>query len=454
MNQTVALPYPYHPPLRLLATVRDEPFLVFFDGMADASDLSAAEASRQRYSYLCVKPRHVLEIKTALFGQDPLDELRAALGPLRPTLPDLPPFQGGAAGMLGYELGGCYERVPTRSPDHPWPVLLVGIFDAVLAWDHWQQRSWVIGTPEAVVALVHRLPIVPPALPSPSQLITSARPDQSSASFANRIRQCVDAIHAGDLFQANLSQRFTAPRPGHLSAFDLYRRLRGRTRAPFGGMLQHGALALLSGSPERFLSVDAQGHVETRPIKGTRARSSDPLKDAALAEALRRSDKDHAENLMIVDLLRNDLARSCQVGSVHVPALCQLESFATVHHLVSEVRGQLRPELHAVDLLRAAFPGGSITGAPKVKAMEVIAQLEPTQRGPYCGSLVWIGYDGAMDSNILIRTFLMESNRITLQTGGGITALSDPDSEVEESLIKAAALRRALETPLPSSSIE
>jgi para-aminobenzoate synthetase component 1 len=198
-----------------------------------------------------------------------------------------------------------------------------------------------------------------------------------------------------------------------------------------------------SASPERFLRVE-DGDVETRPIKGTRPRGATPAEDRARAQELLASAKDRAENVMIVDLMRNDLGRVCQYGTVRVPAVCRLESYRYVHHLVSEVRGRLRPELGPVDLLRAAFPGGSVTGAPKVRAMEIIAELEPTARGPYCGALGYIGFDGAMDTNLLIRTFTVARGWIQFPVGGGIVADSDPRREYEETLHKAEGLVRAL----------
>ena len=223
--------------------------------------------------------------------------------------------------------------------------------------------------------------------------------------------------------------------------------MRAASPAPFAAFLGLGeGAAVVSASPERFLRLGADGRVETRPIKGTRPRRADAAADAAEARALLDSAKDRAENLMIVDLLRNDIGRVCAVGSVRVPVLCGLESFASVHHLVSVVEGRLAPGRTAVDLLRACFPGGSVTGAPKVRAMEIIAELEPARRGPYCGSIAWLGADGGMDSSIIIRTLCIgASGRVAAQAGGGIVADSDPAAEHEESLTKAAALLRALD---------
>jgi para-aminobenzoate synthetase component 1 len=223
----------------------------------------------------------------------------------------------------------------------------------------------------------------------------------------------------------------------------LYGRLRERNAAPFAGLFDLGGAFVASASPERFLRVEG-GEVETRPIKGTRPRGATPAEDAARAAELLASAKDRAENVMIVDLMRNDLGRVCEYGTVRVPALCRLESYRYVHHLVSEVRGRLRPGVGRVDLLRAAFPGGSVTGAPKVRAMEIIAELEPTARGPYCGSLGYVGFDGTMDTSILIRTFTVARGWVQFPVGGGIVADSDPEREYEETLHKAEGLVRAL----------
>jgi para-aminobenzoate synthetase component 1 len=256
------------------------------------------------------------------------------------------------------------------------------------------------------------------------------------------VERVVEYIRAGDCYQVNLSQRLLAPLREH--PLDLYSRLRALNPAPFAGYFDLGEFQVLSASPERFLRVE-NGEVETRPIKGTRPRGRTPEEDAALAAELAASPKDRAENVMIVDLLRNDLGRVCEFGSVRVPRVCEVETFRYVHHLVSEVRGKLRPACGPLDLLWAAFPGGSVTGAPKVRAMEIIAELEPTARGPYCGSVGFIGFDGTMDTNILIRTFTAGRGWVQFPVGGGIVADSDPRREYEETLHKAAGLLRALE---------
>jgi len=262
------------------------------------------------------------------------------------------------------------------------------------------------------------------------------------AGYLEAVSRVREYIWAGDIFQSNLSQRFEAP----LSEppWNLYRRLRARNAAPFAAYLDFPGAVVLSASPERFLRSDPSGSVETRPVKGTRPRGIGPEHDAALGAALTESAKDRAENLMIVDLMRNDLSRVCMPGSVRVVELCALEHYATVHHLVSTVVGRLSPGVSALDLMRAAFPGGSITGAPKVRAMEIIAELEPSERGIYCGAIGYVSVTGALDTSIAIRTALSHAGRIYFGAGGGIVADSEPELEYRETLDKARGIIDAL----------
>jgi para-aminobenzoate synthetase component 1 len=403
---------------------------------------------------------------------------------LRPFAADavsgLPPFQGGAAGYIGYDYGSLLERLPAaRYDDLAVPEVLLGIYDWVIAWDHRLGTAWVISTgmPETGARRERRskerLAMVrqrlgrkaPPASHQPSA-ISHQRPGPAPSypvigvenaeriglrsTFTHRgyldaVARVREYIIAGDIFQANLSQRFQATLSP--SPFDLYRQLRRRNPAPFAAYLDFGELSVLSASPERFLLLDENGrHVETRPIKGTRPRGLGPMHDAALGRALSESDKDRAENVMIVDLLRNDLSRVCRAGTVRVPELFALEQHPTVHHLVSTVVGELEPDADAVDLLQAAFPGGSITGAPKVRAMEIIAELEPTRRGVYCGSVGYLSTSGAMDTSIVIRTYVALGGQVYFQAGGGIVADSDPELEYRETLDKARALIDTLAT--------
>ena len=262
------------------------------------------------------------------------------------------------------------------------------------------------------------------------------------SGYLDAVRRVRDYIFAGDIFQANLSQRFEAPL--HESPWAFYSRLRTRNPAPFAAFLETPDASVISASPERFLHVDRKGFVETRPIKGTRPRGVGPEHDAALGQALAESAKDRAENLMIVDLMRNDLSRVCAPRTVRVSELFSLERYATVHHLVSTVVGQLEPGYDALHLLRAAFPGGSITGAPKLRAMEIIAELEPSQRSVYCGSIGYWSVTGDLDTSIAIRTAVARNGRVYFSAGGGIVADSDPEQEYRETIDKARALIDAL----------
>jgi para-aminobenzoate synthetase component 1 len=388
----------------------------------------------------------------------------------------LPPFQGGAAGLFGYDLCHHLERLPRPARDEfAVPDLAVGLYDWVIAFDHHRGAAWVVSTglPERpgrarqrrARRRLHEVqrflregrPAESPARPrrrNPAPLAAHdlaptyplpGMPQVSSnfgrAAYLEAVGRAVEYVHAGDCFQVNLSQRLL--HPAALPPLELYGRLRQRNPAPFAAYFDLGDFTLASASPERFLRVTG-GAVQARPIKGTRPRGRTPEEDRQKAEELLASAKDRAENVMIIDLLRNDLGRVCAYGSVRVPAVCRLESHPYVHHLVSEVTGVLRPGLGPLDLLRAAFPGGSVTGAPKVRAMEIIAELEPTARGPYCGSLGYVGFDGSMDTSILIRTFTCGRGWLQFPVGGGIVADSTPEREYEETLHKAEGLVRAL----------
>ncbi len=425
-----------------------------------------------RFSFLTADPFRVLEVPQVTFGSDPLAALATDLQRFAAaTVPGLPPFQGGVAGLMGYEAGQLWERVPQpQFREFPVADIALGVYDWVLAWDHESHRAWLIshGFPETDPQLQEarartRLTQIKelldagaatswkstltdlsatqlaPQFPVPGQAgVTS---NFAREKYLQTVQRAIDYIYAGDVFQVNLSQRLLAP--SREDPLELYSRLRVRNPAPFAGYFEHPDWVVASASPERFVRV-AEGMVETRPIKGTRRRQAIPEADLFTGDELRESEKDLAENVMIVDLLRNDLSRVCRPGSIRVPELCVVETYETVQHLVSQVRGQLQAGATGWDLLAAAFPGGSITGAPKVRAMEIIAELEPTARGPYCGSLCYLGFDGQMDSSILIRTFTVSRGWIQFPVGGGIVAQSDPESEYLETLHKAAGMLRAL----------
>jgi para-aminobenzoate synthetase component 1 len=473
---TVRLPLvrelsPAPDPVTTAERLLSQPNLLFLDSAAGPGRLA-------RYSFLSAAP--VAMIRTKGRGSpSALDQARALLAPLRTEpLPELPPFQGGIAGYLAYDYGAVLERLPApRFDDLNLPDAVLGLYDWVLAWDHEAGRCWIISTgipasePERSSRAADRLewvrrllagPTTGPAgrkpgpyhagAPAPSYPVRESAAGPAleiglRSSFTHRgyldaVTRVREYIVAGDIFQANLSQRLEAPLeedPWHL-----YRRLREVNPAPFAAYLEFEGVSVASASPERFLRVSPDGRVETRPIKGTRPRGISPLHDAAIGQSLRDSEKDRAENLMIVDLLRNDLSRVCRPGTVRVPELFTLERYQTVHHLVSTVEGTLAPGSDALDLLAAAFPGGSITGAPKVRAMEIIAELEPSRRGLYCGSIGYVSVTGAMDTSIVIRTLVCGGGRVTCSVGGGIVADSDPESEYQETLDKARGLITAL----------
>jgi para-aminobenzoate synthetase component 1 len=385
-------------------------------------------------------------------------ELKKYAAPLSQTPA---PFSGGAIGFFGYELGGWLERLPAPRVDAlNMPPLAIGFYDTVIAFDNLEKKAWIFshGWPERTAAgrdvrarkrtdhFAGMLARAPQLLPAPDwNLRNEWRPELARADAEQRIARIIEYIRAGDIFQANFTQRFKAKRPFGLDDFMLYRRLRALNPAPFAAFMRCGNNFSIAGaSPERFLRLSADGVAEAHPIKGTRPRDADPARDDALARELQQSAKDHAENLMIVDLMRNDLSRVCEAGSVNVSRLCALESFENVHHLTSIITGKLKPKRGPVDLLRASFPGGSVTGAPKIRAMEIIHELEPARRGAYCGCLGWIGFDGAMDMSMTIRTLTIAGDTIFAQAGGGIVADSDPMAEYEESMIKIAPLLRAL----------
>lgn len=396
---------------------------------------------------------------------------------------DLPPFAGGAAGYLAYDLARHVERLPARArPVLRVPDLWLALYDTVCALDHLSGRVWLLGTPlgpiapslagrasarEALASLRAKMERWYRALQRRARRRGAAPPlpgvgrlhsDFSRRGYTRAVADAVRRIHAGEVFQVNLSQRFWVPlqvgsasRPG----WRLYLRLREVAPAPFAAYISGPAFEVVSGSPECFLRVEpaADGwRVETRPIKGTRPRGRTDAEDRVLVRELLASEKDQAELTMIVDLCRNDLGRVARLGSVRVAELRRLETFTAVHHTVSTIEARLRPGTTAGQLLRAAFPAGSVTGAPKVQAMKVIEQLEPVRRHVYCGSIGVLGSDGRLCLNVAIRTAVVAAGVVSFHAGGGIVADSDPEEEYEETLAKAAGMLAALDLPLPGGS--
>ncbi|MEE1952400.1 aminodeoxychorismate synthase component I [Aeromonas sp. 75A] len=350
------------------------------------------------------------------------------------------PFIGGALGLFGYDLGRRFERLPVQAAaDIAVPDMAVGIYDWALlrnvATDDWQLVHWgdKAGLAKRLAWLEQQQ-----AKPAPTFALQGAwQSNMSRAEYGEKFARIQEYLAAGDCYQINLTQRFSAPYQG--DEWQAYCLLATANKAPFSAFIRLPESALLSLSPERFLLLDGR-HIETKPIKGTRPRHPDPAIDRQVALELAQADKDRSENLMIVDLLRNDIGRVSRPGSVSVPHLFAVESFPAVHHLVSTIHGELDAHWQGVDLLRACFPGGSITGAPKIRAMEIIEELEPQRRNAYCGSIGYLSQHGRMDTSICIRTLIAEAGRLHCWAGGGIIADSDTDSEYQETYDKVARI--------------
>jgi len=435
-------------PVEVLSAFADEAWAI---GL-----LSGGGGADARWSYLARAPDATLIVAPGDSG-DAFTALADMIGPPSPRLDDGPPFQGGVAGLAAYELGDRVEALGLgRHPD--WPDLACARYPAVLAFDHGRREVVGVGrgrdAAEARAAAERALGWLntPPVAVHPGRLAEPLSAS-SGADYETAVADVVARIGSGEIFQANIARHWTGRlKPGR-RPFDLLARLAHASAAPFAGYLRLADRALVSNSPERFLRVSADGAALTQPIKGTRPRGRDAAADAALAAELAGSAKDRAENLMIVDLMRNDLARVCAAGTVATPELWRVASFANVHHLVSTVTGRLAAGRTAIDLFRAAFPPGSITGAPKVQAMKVIAGLEPP-RGPFFGSLFWAGFDGAFESSVLIRSvgFCAEDAgwRLEARAGAGIVADSDPHGERLETEAKIGALVKGLTLCVPS----
>ncbi|HEU0187054.1 MAG TPA: aminodeoxychorismate synthase component I [Gallionellaceae bacterium] len=413
---------------------------------------------RGRYDILCAQPVATLvsragqtEVVTSAGRRystdDPFRLVRQQLGEVSAGEPDVP-FAGGALGYWGYDLARRLMPLPELAQDaEQLPEMAVGIYDWALVIDH-QQKSARLLSYQRHAGSAERLPLVRSRLLAAAPLVApvfqvhgAIASNFSRAQYGQAFARVQAYLQAGDCYQINLAQRFAASASG--DAFGAYLTLRRLNPAPFSAYLNLPQAQILCASPERFLQV-RNGRVETRPIKGTRPRLADPDADAKQMRDLRTHPKDRAENLMIVDLLRNDLGKNCVEGSVKVPGLFEVESYATVHHLVSTVVGRLAPGRDALDLLRGCFPGGSVTGAPKRRAMEIIEELEPHRRGVYCGSIGYIGFDGNMDCNIVIRTLVYGDGVIRCWAGGGLVADSQADTEYQETLDKAQAMLELL----------
>ena len=462
--------------LQTLKAFENVPYVLLLDSAARHRERDS------RYSFLTADPVEISRIERVRYGDRPFQLLREWQCHL-PKLSEadgieLPPFMGGIAGLMSYELGQAFEDLPSpQVDDFKTPAMLAGLFDWAIVWDHLagtvkayvltlstarsasmvqNRMDWILDRlggalltsedHEDVFDASDRQPMRPSGRLHQIEPSSEIYSDFTRDEYTAAVRRVVDYIGAGDIFQANLSQRLLTRWPG--TASQLYARVRVNNPAPFCGLLKADDFAVVSASPERFLKIDSTGHVETRPIKGTRRRPRSPIADLYAGEELATSEKDRAENVMIVDLLRNDISRNCSAGSVRVTGLCEVERFETVLHLVSTVVGQLRPDRDVWDLMSGCFPGGSITGAPKIRAMQIISEQEPVVRGAYCGSLFAYGPRGDFDSSILIRTFTLKDGWVHFPVGGGIVADSDPLDEYRETLHKASGMIRTLRAPV------
>ena len=438
-------PLPYRAdPAAYFAAIQHAPGAVLLDS-------GRPSAERGRYDLLSAWPLAELTVQSGESGAEFLQRLRSSLQQLGPA--SLPthcqlPFAGGLIGYLSYDFGRRLERLPSQAADDlHLPDARLGLYSWALISDHQQASSQLVFHPSLGDDQRQRLIDLFSQAPSPTEdrftLTSTMTADLSAEDYRQAFQRIQQYIQAGDCYQVNFAQRFRAGCQG--DPWSAYRALRLACPTPFSGFqrLPDGG-AVLSLSPERFVKV-SQGQVETRPIKGTRPRGQDASEDAANAAELLASPKDRAENLMIVDLLRNDLGRTCRLGSVRVPELFSLESYPNVHHLVSSVTGELATGKDALDLIAGSFPGGSITGAPKIRSMQIIDELEPTRRGLYCGSLLYLDVRGEMDSSIAIRSLLVKDGQVCCWGGGGIVADSDCEEEYQESITKVRVLLETLQ---------
>ena len=445
-------------PDELFAALCDRPGAFYLDSALPAGGLG-------RYSFIGSDPFLVFRARGAeislqrtdgaeSFRGDAFIELRKLLGKYRCSAQSGIPFPGGAVGCFSYEFGAQLERVPCSHADEiAVPEAQLAFYDGILAFDQASRRAFLVANPvdrADVGTIFQRLENAiktAEKASGPAKAPVGAidlRANFTKADYLRTIGRIKDYIAAGDVYQVNLTQRFETPLICH--PYQLYQRLRRRSPAPFASYLNFDSLQVVSSSPERFVRIQ-NGQVETRPIKGTRPRGKTPSEDAILSQALVSSEKDRAELLMIVDLERNDLGRVCEPGTIQVDELFEVETHPTVHHLVANVSGRLQSGRDAIDCLRAMLPGGSITGAPKIRAMQIIDELENSRRGVYTGALGYVGFDGNCDFAIAIRTILCARGRAYYHVGGGIVADSDPESEYQETLDKGAAMRAALMEP-------
>lgn len=440
---------------RIFSAFCEDPYALFFDSCD-------AEHPLSQCSYICLDPVETIETRqdrVIIRNEDhvwqvsgnPFDIVRERMSVWSPDgqMPSqtngVHPFKAGAAGFFGYDLGRTLEQLPVRaSRNEDMPDMCIGIYQTVLAFHHQSGKNILYilcdnddEAQQKSENIFSRMRCSEKPVRNTSKV--DMRPTLASETLRDNIQKVIQYIYAGDIFQANISLRFEGIRPGDFNAYAHYLALREKNKAPFAAFLNYGNIKIASVSPESFLSCNG-GHVKTRPIKGTSPRFDTEQENMRSVLTLQNDEKSRAENAMIVDLMRNDLSRVCNDYSINVPQLFKVESYARVNHLVSEVCGDLRLDKSPTDLLKACFPGGSITGAPKIRAMEIIEELEEKRRGPYCGSLGFIDFDGTMETNIAIRTIIHHRDKISMNVGAGIVADSLPENEYQEILSKARGM--------------
>lgn len=414
-------------------------------------DSAMDEKRLGRYSIIGFNPAEIIRKKA---GEKASEELRAVMKKyegLGAKKDDRVPFQGGAVGYMSYDLGWDFEKIKkTTADDVMIPDMYFGIYKDVIVIDHLQNKTYISclgdGWEKRIEGIEGRIDSVSKedmdlGIKDVAKK-TLLRSNFKKDDYLESIEKIREYIKSGDIYQANMTQRFEGEI--EMDSYDLYNRLRTLSPAPFGAFLDFDGLSVLSNSPERFIKLDGR-KVQTRPIKGTRPRGKTQQEDEMLKKELLNSEKDKAELLMIVDLERNDIGRVSKIGSVKVPELFKIEEYTNVNHLVATVDGELKDGLDAIDVVGATFPGGSITGAPKIRAMEIIDELEPTSRKVYTGSIGYMDFNGDMDMNIAIRTLVKKGDKVYFQVGGGITWDSDANDEYQETLDKAKSIKRALD---------
>ncbi len=435
-------------PARAFSPFSNAPYSLFFDS-------AQTNPETGQNSFICLSPFETIESKNGVVTlsqgaevktvkENPFRVLQRRLNDFKNSMSGFDKenyFQAGAAGYFGYDLARNIENLPAIATDNEnIPDMIIGFYGQVIRHDHQTGETffYICAETKLEASKVHTrltekiLNAPAPGTYKPPDSFINWAPSRGDAEYRQDIRKVIEYIYAGDIYQACLSRRFTAKLPKEFDHYAHYLNLREINPAPFAGYMNFSDLKLASASPERFLKL-SENKAETRPVKGTMSTDHLPME-------LQNSVKNRAENAMIVDLLRNDLSRVCADFSIDVPTLCGIETYENIHHLVSVVIGELRADKTLCDLIEACFPGGSISGAPKVRAMEIIEELEPERRGPWCGAMGMIGLNDSMDLNIMIRTIIYDGQNAQIQTGGGITAKSDPNDELNETLLKAEKL--------------